>query len=108
MKKVGDARRFPLSPGLRSRPSLSACHVLEPCRMQSLPVSLLSPGLRSRPSLSGFRDDDWEHRIRLRFAVAGTTVPALIERAWRYGNAGRAQMMDVAVAGTTVPALIER
>ena len=66
-----------LSPGLRSRPSLSDGNVGTP----PPPATTLSPGLRSRPSLS---DVVLGGSLRLRGgAVAGTTVPAFVERSLR-------------------------
>ena len=62
-----------VSPGLRSRPSLSAKE-LEDERQACLRVS---PGLRSRPSLSGRH---LVHARPRRHRVAGTTVPAFVER----------------------------
>ena len=66
-----------VSPGLRSRPSLSegvgARQAAHPGRV--------SPGLRSRPSLSDSRDMAREPIFLPRHqGVAGTTVPAFVER----------------------------
>ena len=88
-----------LSPGLRSRPSLSGSASLAGVSTSVV----LSPGLRSRPSLSDFEvGRAGRHAIRLspglrsrpslsarggvryratRGAVAGTPVPAFVERA---------------------------
>ena len=63
-----------VSPGLRSRPSLSDVLRVD----ADLGALQVSPGLRSRPSLSGLRYARASHRY-LR-GVAGTTVPAFVER----------------------------
>ena len=116
------ARRAAVSPGLRSRPSLSA-----PQRRQPDVVLTVSPGLRSRPSLSGLAADGTGrgrtvspglrsrpslsgarrgHRRRsMPASVAGITVPAFVERRTRTATArGR----PPGVAGITVPAFVER
>ena len=63
----------------------------------------MSPGLRSRPSLSGLTLEPAAVRIVQR--VAGTTVPAFVERS-------KLLLLMVplltSVAGTTVPAFVER
>ena len=123
----------PVSPGLRSRPSLSVSRYVVP-RRPSLSdagtAPAVSPGLRSRPSLSG-----QAMRIQLptgvrRCRVAGTTVPAFVERCRKQGSfllspglhavlrsrpslSGRGQrcrdrLVEPGVAGTTVPAFVER
>ena len=62
-----------VSPGLRSRPSLSGANTVD-----ANPISFdVSPGLRSRPSLSALHTYDPPTR---RSSVAGTTVPAFVER----------------------------
>ena len=63
----------------------------------------LSPGLRSRPSLSEFPDDGLQ--IETPLPVAGTTVPAFVERR---GRRSTTCCRAIAVAGTTVPAFVER
>ena len=68
----GAAPRTPVSPGLNSRPSLSARHELHAVR-----AARVSPGLNSRPSLSGVTA-----RIasRRNAGVAGIKLPAFVER----------------------------
>ena len=88
-----------VSPGLRSRPSLSAGTPGRPRGTRCL----VSPGLRSRPSLSGLCRP--RLRRRHRRCVAGTTVPAFVERT-QDTSARPAQAARV--AGTTVPAFVER
>ena len=69
-----------VSPGLRSRPSLSV-HLAAGGRLAGAGVS---PGLRSRPSLSGMALQP--SRGSIRGGVAGITVPAFVERGtpWQY------------------------
>ena len=85
-----------MSPGLTSRPSLSDPGVDAPAA-----DLLVSPGLTSRPSLS---DAGCDHRPDVRAGVAGTHVPAFVERsallgAWRTGRG---------VTGTQVLAFVDR
>ena len=87
-----------VSPGLRSRPSLSEPRLGQPRRR-----TRVSPGLRSRPSLSVPGEE--RDRAVLRRGVAGTTVPAFVERAKRSTRIGS---HTGSVAGTTVPAFVER
>ena len=69
-----------MSPGLRSRPSLSVVHFARwAAELLGRPVS---PGLRSRPSLSDQLVEPTDGD-RAQEGVAGTTVPAFVERiAW--------------------------
>ena len=64
------------------------------------------PGLRSRPSLSATKLLHYYVEHGQEVSVAGTTVPALIERKRNGGGVDRSAWPPV--AGTTVPALIER
>ena len=86
-----------MSPGLRSRPSLSG-HRLFPLRLHGR----VSPGLRSRPSLS---DAPARRSPQQPAGVAGITVPAFVERVTKSAMrmSGRS-----GVAGITVPAFVER
>ena len=90
------ASQAAVSPGLRSRPSLSvdAARALD-TRLK------VSPGLRSRPSLSA-------QQLFVRLfnfpSVAGTTVPAFVSGLHRAKFSYRVWC----VAGTTVPAFVER
>ena len=96
MKRL-DARTKLVSPGLRSRPSLSGTITREPClhllgvagttvpafverqgRRRASADGAVSPGLRSRPSLS-VRIARWAAELGAP-GVAGTTVPAFVER----------------------------
>ena len=100
LNQVGRSR---VSPGLRSRPSLSGrLRALRDRSLVELP-SRVSPGLRSRPSLSD--QFDAAARRRPRRGVAGTTVPAFVERVSHRGCSSRSES---SVAGTTVPAFVER
>ena len=65
----------------------------------------VSPGLRSRPSLSGKKATVRATMVHCE-GVAGTTVPAFVERTIvaRTERPGA----QVGVAGTTVPAFVER
>ena len=89
--------RAEVSPGLRSRPSLSG-HRLFPLRLHGR----VSPGLRSRPSLS---DAPARRSPQQPAGVAGITVPAFVERVTKSAMrmSGRS-----GVAGITVPAFVER
>ena len=94
--------RAEVSPGLRSRPSLS---VSSPARKNANTLhGRVSPGLRSRPSLSDVHREPDADRIRSR-SVAGITVPAFVERVTKSAMrmSGRS-----GVAGITVPAFVER
>ena len=95
-----DARTQLVSPGLRSRPSLSG---RGHDSGSTTHVKLVSPGLRSRPSLSVGK----ESRACL-LGVAGTTVPAFVERTIAAGAVVCLRSTDGGVAGTTVPAFVER
>ena len=77
-----------MSPGLRSRPSLS-----------DLSYEAVSPGLRSRPS-------SIHQSIRISSGVAGITVPAFVER--RNCSGSSPTRYSAGVAGITVPAFVER
>ena len=87
-----------VSPGLRSRPSLS-----DPKQAQRAEGrASVSPGLRSRPSLSGCPGRDGASQPG---SVAGTTVPAFVERSTSTTTTAPAR---TSVAGTTVPVFVER
>ena len=89
-----------VSPGLRSRPSLS-----DPLSAGVPAARRVSPGLRSRPSLSdGSGTGAFERGVRP--GVAGTTVPAFVERRNDHAVPGSGHARRV--AGTTVPAFVER
>src|SRR5690606_18819749 len=113
-------------PGRESRPSLSAARAVRTADRNHVPrcrdatpvprsaeVTLLGemdlqhrplPGRESRPSLSGRRGVAGGGRQGA--AVAGTRVPALVERP--SSTRGNPQPRRAPVAGTRVPALVER
>ena len=66
----------------------------------------MSPGLRSRPSLSAY--DRQIAPGRSAAGVAGTTVPAFVERLGEIVHACVGFERSSSVAGTTVPAFVER
>ena len=110
LRRVYRQRRAPMrplevSPGLRSRPSLSGVGarvsgVGTRARAAGITVpAFVEPGLRSRPSLSAY------NRVRAGHGVAGITVPAFVER----GQCIRdCSLRRPRVAGITVPAFVER